>query len=285
MAAHIKIYSITSNRSSGDRLTEGSKVWFYVNVVNDGDVGAPAFIDLREGDRVLDSGRLYGNLDPNVYWGYTVEFNMPARDITVKIVAGHYVDNTKVDDSTSSNYVFYYQPPPPADIRLMSYSWTFYSEGTFPYRPDDVRKAWKLTYTVKNVGGQSSEADITLYLRNAPSYIGERMAYEHLTAISPNDSRTRTLIVPESKGNEYYTMDVTTTSTRIIKSYNLGTTPAINPETGEPTVPETGEISAPEPTVSTATTPIEEMVSPLVQLIMSIILLTAIIAIVKEARD
>ena len=148
---------------------------------------------------------------------------------------------TVPDNITVAVYAFFKEippPPAPAHITLQTYRWQFEPEGSFPYRPDDIRRAWRLIYTIKNEGGQPSECDITLYLKNAPPYIGERIAYRHQPSLAPEETLTfGDWVVPETKGNEYYVLEIVTTSTGARETYTLGTTPPITPPPTPPPTP------------------------------------------------
>lgn len=136
---------------------------------------------------------------------------------------------TVPDNITVMVYVFFRSAPPPpapAHIVLQSYEWEFVPEGVFPYTPDDVRLAWRLKYTVKNEGNEPSEYDVTLYLRNAPPYIGERIAYGHFPPLNPGDTRTYSWVVPQTRGFEYYELEIVTTATGRRDTYRIGITPA-----------------------------------------------------------
>ena len=136
---------------------------------------------------------------------------------------------TVPDNISVMVYVFFSTAPPPpapAHIVLQSYTWEFVPELVFPYRPEDTRLAWRLWFTVVNEGGEPSEWDATLYLRNAPSYIGERIAYGHFPSLAPGASSTRSWVVPETKGSaEYYELEIATTSTGARDTYRIGVTP------------------------------------------------------------
>jgi len=246
---------IYTNRPSGSELREGTEIWFIVLIKNVGDEAAPPFIDIRdERGNVLDRAMLSTvpdprfTLDPGVMWQGVVSFKMPTRNITVRIVVGHFTDDCKiiVDDNVSDPYSYIYIPPPPADIVLESYSWKFIPDATFPYHPEDIREVWQLTYTIKNVGEQPGSAVVALYLRNAPAYIPELHYREWTIKLSPGSSLTRRVNVPETKGNEYYVLEVTTLETGITKSYEIGPTPE-TPETGPITPPPPEEIPPAKP--------------------------------------
>lgn len=142
--------------------------------------------------------------------------------------------------------------PIAAHIILYDYKWEP-EEGVFPYTPNDVRHAWRFIYTLKNEGGSASESDVTLYLTNAPAYIGEFIAYAHLPALEAGATRTRRdWVVPETKGFEYYELTIVTTSTGAKEIYYIGTTPAAP---APPTPPPAAPAPAPPPEIPTPTIP------------------------------
>ncbi|MEM1829878.1 MAG: hypothetical protein QXV79_04495, partial [Thermofilaceae archaeon] len=78
---------------------------------------------------------------------------------------GHNVNPISVtvpDDVTVLVYALFKPKPKPIPVKppdfiLVRYEWRPFPEGTFPFTLDDVRRAWRFVYTVKNVGGKIGE--------------------------------------------------------------------------------------------------------------------------------
>jgi len=279
MPGKVRIESVDPQVSPGSRVPEGTRLSFIVTIQNVGDAPCYVFIDLRDSaGNVLDRVSTYnwGLIPVNSYYQQVVATYMPDHDITLIVVAGHYEDSTMYDDAQSDSYTYYYQPPPPADIVLVSYSWSLEEGVTFPYTEEDVRIAYRLTYTIKNVGGSPSECDVILYLRNAPTYIGERIAYMHFPSLNPGESRTSSFVVPETRSGEYYEIEVKTTSTGVSKIYNIGATPP--PEETKIVIP------APSPTVITPTPQYGFDISYIIRLVVSVIAIMLALSAVKALR-
>jgi len=279
MAGKIRIVYVDPQVDPGSRVTEGTRLAFVVLIQNIGDTACYVFIDLRDTDgNVLDRVSTYnwGLIPVNSYYQQVVATYMPGRDISLRVVVGHYEDSSMADDDQSSIYTYFYQPPPPADIVLVSYRWDLEEGVTFPYTPDDVRLAYRLTYTVRNNGGSPSEYDVTIYLRNAPRYIGERIAYQHFPSLNPGGTRTSSFVVPETRSGEYYEIEVRTTSTGVSKTYNIGGTPP--PE-------ELGiEKPAPMPSVSGPTAPCPSDLTSLIGVVASAMMMLVAVSAIKAVR-
>lgn len=153
-------------------------------------------------------------------------------------------------------------PPAPTDVVLVSYSWSL-EEGTFPFTPQDVRRAFRLTYKVKNEGA-AGRFDEKIYLNNAPSYITNPIYASYGRGIGAREMLTLSVVLPEPKGDEYYTLMLVSSKTRI---YTLN----FNEE-------QVGQEQEPDPartvvveTTGSVSTPITQMVTKIAILLISVV--------------
>jgi len=116
-------------------------------------------------------------------------------------------------------------PPPPPDVVLESYRWEIEPGATFPYRPDDVRQAYRLYLKLKNEGGPGWYR-VKVYLRGAPSYVWwgasePELMWQTSRSIDAGAERQETAVLPEPKGSEYYEVAVITVETGVERWYKL----------------------------------------------------------------
>jgi hypothetical protein len=120
---------------------------------------------------------------------------------------------------------YFKEAPPSPDVKLAGYRWEIES-GTFPYRPEDTRQAYRLYLTVRNEGGPGHYS-VKVYLRNAPEYVWwgatepELMWGSGVRPIEGGSEQTISAVLPEPKGSEYYETKLTTVETGVERLYRL----------------------------------------------------------------
>lgn len=141
------------------------------------------------------------------------------------------------------------KPTEPCDVELVDYKWEKEERGTFPFTYTDVRPAWKLTYTVKNKGAAGSYERV-IWLNNAPIYIENPIAVTYWQPIGDYETQTLSIVLPEPKGSEYYTLILKSATTR---TYTLKSPLEIVPPSPvpTPTPPPKEEVPAPAPPAPT----------------------------------